>query len=76
MVTARFECDSIRVTQYSHEVSMGAVISSGPDSPNASCAKATPSGRFTMAITNPDAYDQFEPGVVYQITIDRAEPPS
>ena len=51
----------------SRTVNFQPVYSSDPDSPNYSFSKATPSGFLSLTITNPDAFDQFEVGKVYDV---------
>lgn len=43
------------------------VYSADPTDPNYTYSQATPQGEITLVITNPDAYDAFVQGDVYDI---------
>lgn len=53
------------VTQ--REVYLRPVYSSDPESPNYSFSKYTPNGDLHLTITNPDAFNQFEVGKVFDL---------
>lgn len=55
-VRAKFKCESVKDFGGSKEIAKDAV---GHDGENATWS---PSGKLTMHITNPDAFNQFEPG--------------
>lgn len=55
------------------EVHMAAIYSASDDDPNRSFAKATPSASLKMQIDNPDAFDAFQPGHIYDITFAEAD---
>lgn len=53
-------------------ITLQPVYSTGPDDPNASWSKYTPSGKIEMCITNPAAIAGFELGAEYLITFAKA----
>lgn len=57
--------------QSAADVILIAVPSKGPGDPNLKWALATPSGKLTMTIHNPDAFDTFEPGATYKLKVTR-----
>lgn len=69
MVTARFAVTA--VTDYGgyKRVELSPVYSSDKSSPNYSWSQATPSGKMEMTITNPGAFGQFKPGMVFDIAM-------
>lgn len=72
-VTAKMVCQSIDVpkdapTEY-RNVHLRAVYSNDPSSENYSWSNYTPYANLVMYITNPDAFNQFENGKEYLISI-------
>lgn len=74
-VQAKFRCNVKKITDYGNmsndrpvEVEFSAVYGKT----NEPWSKATPSGRLTMLITNPDASEWFEPGQDYMLTFTEA----
>lgn len=58
----------------SERITLGAVMSGGPDDPNAAWAAATPSGMLELQIDNPKAWGFFDPGAEYIVKITRHVP--
>lgn len=61
--------------QVNVEVKLGAAFGAylnGLPEGNGDWSKWTPAGELSMTITNPAAVDQFEIGVVYRLTFDKA----
>jgi hypothetical protein len=56
----------------SEQVLLSAVHSNDPNSENYSYSQATPNGQLTMSISNPEAFDFFEEGAEYVLTIEKA----
>lgn len=69
-VKAKFKCDSITQWTGQREAKLSPVHSSSDE--NKQWSQFTPSGQLTMTITNPEAYEQFEVGVEYYLTIEKA----
>jgi hypothetical protein len=67
-VTAKLRCHHISDNGSSRTVHLSPVYSSDPASPNYSWSQATPSGQFTMSITNPAAYERFVENGEYMVT--------
>lgn len=55
------------------EVTLQAVYAGSDESENREWSKWTPSGELKMAITNPDAFKQFEIGKSYFVTLTPTE---
>lgn len=71
-VKAKFQVQLITKHQGGAQtVSMAPVI--GGSDENKSWSQYTPSGKLEMYITNPDAYNQFEPGDEFYVTLEKAE---
>lgn len=66
-VKAKFKVDSITHFAGQREIKMSPVIANSEE--NKEWSKYTPSGQFTMMITNKEAFEQFEVGKEYLITI-------
>lgn len=60
-------------TKASEQVTLSAVYSSDPGSENYSYSQATPNATLQMYISNPDAFDFFEPGAEYVLTFEKVE---
>lgn len=75
-IKAKFQCETITDTKFSgnyirREVSFRAVY--GESGENESFSKATPTGSLKMVIDiSTEAYDHFQPGEQYYLTIDKA----
>jgi len=74
-VQARFICQTVTAWESGNgkSVVLQAVVSDDPNSPNYSFSQATPSARVEMAITNPDAFEQFQEGRVYDAYFEALE---
>lgn len=78
-VRAKFKVSSVKkiVGQgkeiTAEEVELLPVYSSDPESENAKWSKATPSGNIRMYISNPGAFDVFEPGKEFFVDFTPAE---
>ena len=73
-VSARMKCESVLVREGMREVKLFAVYSNDPKSPNFSYSTATPNGNVALTITNPAAYEQFEPGKIYDLVFSEFKP--
>jgi hypothetical protein len=69
-VKARMIVNSVEDFGPSRKVSMHAVYSSDPNDPNYSYSQATPSARVELMITNPAAFEQFQPQKTYTLTFE------
>lgn len=69
-VKAKFKVDSITHFANQRAVQLSPVHGDSPE--NKTWSQYTPSGQLTMTITNPDAYNQFEAGKEYILTIEEA----
>ena len=69
-VAAKMKCKSVTIFdgEGGREIKLSAVYSDDKESPNFSWSKYTPQGELSMRITNPAAYEQFEPGKSYLLT--------
>lgn len=67
-VKARMVVESNVGDDQQRQVSLRAVYSPDPESPNYSFSKWTPSGQLNLTITNPAAFEQFETGKVFDLT--------
>lgn len=68
-VMAKFRVE--KVTSHrggNREVFLNAVDGASTNPDNASWSKYTPNGDIRMLITNPDAYNQFDPGKEFFLT--------
>jgi len=54
-------------------VTLNAVYSSDPESPNHAWSIATPSAQFTLHISNPQAWDAFKGGEEWVVTLSPAK---
>lgn len=77
-VVAKMICDGIEdaspdAAQW-RRVRLRPVYASGPDDPNASWSRHTPSGSVDLMITNPAAFQQFVSGREYLVTFEEAAP--
>lgn len=70
---AKFSVYSKKEVVGAVEVEMTPVYSSNPDDENRRFWNATPSGKITMYITNPDAVVHFEVGKVYYVDFTPAD---
>ena len=70
-ILAKFRCSNVS-TPYpgAEQVDFHPVYAD--DGPNKKWSEATPSGSFTMTITNPSAHGAFTPGKEYKITLEEA----
>lgn len=66
-VSAKMRCTSVTIYpgEGGREIKFSAVYSNDPASPNYSWSKYTPQGELSLRVTNPAAYNQFEPGKEY-----------
>lgn len=69
IVKAKFECS--HVTRHRNQETPVLSAVSATSEENKTWSQYTPSGRLELAITNPDAFDFFEPGAEYLLTIER-----
>jgi hypothetical protein len=60
-----------QVQTSSKQVTLSAVYSSDPTTPNYSFSQATPTANLTMYINNPDAFAFFEGGGEYLLTFEK-----
>ena len=67
-VSARMVCTHVTDFGSHREVFFSAVYSSDKSDPNYSYSRATPQGSLRLVITNPDAFEQFEPFHQYDLT--------
>lgn len=72
-VKARMRCNSIIELGENRTVQFTAHVDSDPENPNKSWSKWTPAGSLSLTISNPDAYDQFEAGKLYELTFEPVE---
>lgn len=76
MATTRAKFKCFAVTQHEggdRSIVAQPVYSSDPNSENCSFWRASPNGKLELYITNPAAYDIFEPGKEYYVDITPAD---
>jgi hypothetical protein len=73
-VKARMLVESVTLTKDCRSVVLRPVTTHDPNSPNYSFSKHTPSGKFELTITNPEAWPLFEPGASLDITFEPTPP--
>lgn len=66
-VKARMVCSNVNDHGSVREVFLHPIYDNDPKSPNHSFSKATPQGKVQLMITNPDAFNQFEPQAIYDV---------
>lgn len=71
-VVARLRCTHIIDHGSFREVFFEAAYSEDKTSPNYSFSQATPQASLRMVITNPDAFNYFEPKKLYNTSFDLA----
>lgn len=75
-VMAKFRVEKVIIFRGQiREVFLNPVNGSSANPDNASWSKYTPSGTLNMLITNPDVYNQFEPGNEFFLTFSPTEVP-
>lgn len=74
-VVAKFKCHVVKMEGQGGDayaqVRLEAVTADTEE--NKTWAKYTPCGGLTMAITNPAAFEQFEEGAIYRLTLEKVE---
>lgn len=73
MITARLRVATVDSNTYGERVTLQAVYSSDPTSPNYSYSVATPAANLDMYIQNPKAMGQLKLGNVYDLTFHLVE---
>lgn len=71
-VRAKFKCNQIKKNEgdTNRFISFSAVVADTKE--NKSWSKWTPAGDLTLNVSNPEAYNQFEEGKEYYLTIEEA----
>lgn len=59
--------------KHGETVTLSAVHSNDPNSENYTYSQATPAANLNMYISNPGAFDVFQPGDEYVLTFDKVE---
>lgn len=72
-ITAKLHCESVLIAENSQTPKFRAVY--GDSEENKSFSKYTPSASLELQITNPEAFNQFQPGSDYLVTITPAPCP-
>lgn len=69
---AKMQCQSVTDFGTTEQVTLAAVYSSDPSSPNFVWSKASPSAQLSITISNPTARGHFKPGVEYFVDFSEA----
>lgn len=72
-VRAKFQCTQVARDVAGADVSLAVVYDTNLQTENGRFTKATPSGKITMRVDNPDAAIQFVPGKYYYVDFSEAE---
>lgn len=69
---AKFNCTKVETTTYGQEVELWAVYAGDTNAEDNQFAAATPNGRLTMTISNPNAIGFLEQGKSYYLDFSEA----